>query len=318
MKDLKGEIVNVNGLKIKDGSIYKITNKVDNNAPSGFVKEGTTKLPSLGIGNTVPCRFVVTNKAKNTGVFDTGLYEESPCYSTMKTEEVREIVAKLKKNIVEPYEKKYGKGILDHKNEEFWGDFGINLFAGRFFVTDKVDDLLELYIATLGYELTPKQLVGNPQFKESQYCIEDKEEVKSIKDERAENMMSAIANFGILLGTNIKKLESILKYVKFVGVNTKVDLTTLKSAFYEWLNKSENNVKTFQAAYELVENPDTSEIIDIYILVNNLAKKGVLKIANGEYNYNGVKLGADLKTVAQNLSTKKGLEEIKIELLEKE
>lgn len=318
MSDLKEIIVDVNGLSIKQGSIYKITNKLDNNAPSGFVKEGTTKLPSVGIGNTVPCRYVITNKVKNTGIFDTGLYEDSPCYSTMNLDEVKARVGKLKKAIVEPYERKHGRGILDHKNEEFWNNFGINLFAGRYFVTEKVDDLLELFIATLGYELTPKKLIGSPKFKQSQYCIEDKEEVRTIKDERADNIMTAITNFGILLNTNITLLINILKYVQLVGVTDKIDSVTLKSAFYEWLNKSENNIRKFQVAYDLTQNESTSEVVSLYVLVNKLAKTGVLKKVNGEYNYNGQALGADLKTVANNLNNKKGLEEIKIEILERD
>ena len=85
-------IINVNGLDIKEDSIYTITGKLDKNAPSGFVKEGTTKLPSLGIMNTVVCNFVITNKATNQGVYDTGLYVESPCYAKMPKADVEERV----------------------------------------------------------------------------------------------------------------------------------------------------------------------------------------------------------------------------------
>ncbi len=309
-------IVDVNGLQIKKGAIYKITNKPDSSAPSGFVKEGTTKLPSVGIGNSVPCRYVITNKSRGTGVFDTGLYMQSPCYSDKKESEVREIVEKLNKQVVEPYERKYGKGILDHNNEEFWNSFNIDLFEGRFFVTDRVDDLLELYIATLSFELTPKDKLGNPKFKESQYCIEDKEKVKSIKDERAERIMSAIANFGIMLANKPKKLDTILKYVKFLGTDTKVDISTMKAAFFEWLNKSEDNVKLFQSAYELSENPKTSDVLDIYLAISNLYKKGKIELKDSQFSYKGKKLGADLKTAANNLNTKKALEDLKIEILE--
>ncbi|MDC7249867.1 MAG: hypothetical protein PQJ49_08135, partial [Sphaerochaetaceae bacterium] len=117
MSNKKETLVDVNGLVIKTNSVYKVTNKLDNTAPSGFVKEGTTKLPSSGIGNTVPCPFKITNKAKGTGIFDTGFYVGSPCYATMDTDKAEKQVAILKKAIVEPYEKKYGRGILDHNND---------------------------------------------------------------------------------------------------------------------------------------------------------------------------------------------------------
>lgn len=316
----KETLIDVNGLVIKTDSIYKVTNKLDNNAPSGFVKEGTTKLPSSGIGNTVPCPFKVTNKAKGTGIFDTGLYEGSPCYATLDNETVRKQVEKLREAIVKPYEKKYGKGILDHQNEEFWSEFGINLFDGRYFVTNNVDDLLELYIAMLGYELTPKgeKHEGNPKYSQSDYCIEDKEKVQNIKDERANKMVSAITNFGALLKSDRNTLLNVLRYVGLIGVEGKIDDATLNSLFFEWLNKSNENPKSFDKAYELTKREETFDIVNLYAIASRLAIKNVITRVGGEYTYKGKTLGADLKTVSMNLNNKKDLEEIKIELLETE
>jgi len=311
----KETLLEINGLTIKTESIYKVINKPDSNAPSGFIKEGTTKLPSVGVGNTVPCRFNVQNKSKGTGVYDTGLYEESPCYSTKDRAEVKMIVDKLRKHIIEPYERKYGRGILDHNNIEFWDSFGVDLFDGRFFVTSNVDDLLGLYIAMLGFELTPKEKLGDPKFRESEYSIEDKEKVQSIRDERANNLMDTYTNFGILLKNDDKTLFNILKYVQLVGVTDKIDPKTLKSLFFEWLNKSEENVKRFDAAFKLSQDSEKSEILDLYVIAYKLSKKGVLKLQNGQYNYEGKALGADLKTVAQNL-IRKDFEELKIKLIE--
>ncbi|MDC7248895.1 MAG: hypothetical protein PQJ49_03140, partial [Sphaerochaetaceae bacterium] len=207
-----------------------------------------------------------------------------------------------------------------HNNDEFWSQFGINLFDGRYFVTNNVDDLLELYIAMMGFELTPKGEggEGNPKFSDSDYCIEDKEKVQNIKDERANKMVTAITNFGSLLATDKTTLLNILRYVKLIGVEDNIDNATLNSLFFEWLNKSAENPKVFEKTYNLTKSEDTYDIVNLYAIVSRLANKNVITRISGEYTYKGKTLGADLKTVANNLNSKSELEEIKIELLESE
>lgn len=308
-------IIRVNGLEIKEEAVYKVTGKPDSSAPSGFIKEGVTKLPSLGIGNSVPVRYVITNKAQNKGVFDTGLYEESPCYATLEKDVVKNKVKLLREKLVEPYERKYGVGLLNHNNEDFWLDYNANLFDGRFFVTNKVDDLLELYIAMMGYELTPKDQLGNPKFRDSQYCVEDKEKVRSIKDERANKIMDAISRFSSLYETDPTRLFSILRYIQLLGMNDKINPNTLKSIFFEWLNKSETHIDKFNKAYKLSEGEGKDEI-ELYYLISKLAIKKALTKESGVYMYKGHELGADLKTSAKNINSKSELQEVKIELLE--
>lgn len=319
MSTEKTVLIEINGLVIKTNSVYKVTNKPDPNAPSGFIKEGTTKLPSAGIGNSVPVRFEITNKAKGTGVFDTGLYAESPCYSTEDLKKVKEKVDILNKAIVEPYERKHGRGILNHKNEDFWQDFGVDLFEGRYFVTSNVDDLLDLYIAMSGFELAPKTKEGDPRFNEAQFCIEDKEEVRSIRDTRANNIVECLTIYGTLLNKNPKKLYNILRYIRLVGVSDNIEKNTLNALFYEWLNKTDENPKTFMYTYDLTQEEETTDVVDLYVIVHKLVNKGVItRGISGDYNYDGTDLGADLKLVAQNLNSNKDLQEIKISLLEKE
>lgn len=316
MSTKKDKLIEVNGLVIKTNSIYKITNKLDTTAPDGFQREGTTKLPSSGIGNTVPCRYVITNKSKGTGVFDTGLYAASPMYSTLPKDEVEATVRKLREAILEPYENKYEDGILSHKNEEFWTEFGVNLFEGRYFITSNPEDLLELYIAMVGFELTPKEQMGNPKFRDSDYCIEDKEKVKNIQSERAIAMIDSITNFGTLLKTDRTKLLNILRYVRLLGIGDEIDDDTLNGLFFEWLNKSSENPKIFKTTYTMAKDKKTQDIVNIYAIVSRLAAKNVITRVHGMYVYKGKELGLDLKTVAKNVNAKKELQEIKIEFIE--
>ena len=62
---MSDKVINVNGLEIRPGSIYKVLNKPDKSAPDGYQREGSTKLPSLGISNKAGCRYISN---PNTGV----------------------------------------------------------------------------------------------------------------------------------------------------------------------------------------------------------------------------------------------------------
>lgn len=317
MSDSRDVLININGLVIKTNSIYKITNKLDNNAPSGFRKEGTTKLPSAGIGNTVGCRFKIVNDNTKEGIYDTGFYEESPCYALLTDDEVKSKVKTLQEKIVQPYERRRGKkGLLDHSNSEFWDSFGVDLFDGRFLVTSNPDDLLDLYIAMLSYDLTPKEVEGDPKFRNSQYCIEDKEKVQNIKTERANLMVEAISNFGRLLSEDRNTLLNILRYIRIIGIADEIDNSTLNALFFEWLNKDTENPKRFKKTYDLTQNDKTADEVNLFAIISRLAVKNLLDKNGGEYTYKGKVLGADLKTAAKNINSKTELEEIKIELIE--
>lgn len=306
-KDLT--LLNVNGLEIRLNSIYKVTNKPDSNAPSGFIKEGTTKLPSVGIGNTVPCRY--TND-----VYDTGLYEGSPCYANMSNKDISALVKELKKYIVTPYEKKFGKGKLDNSNTEFWDSYGVNLESGKFFDTNKVEDLLGLYISMRGFELTPKKALGNPKFTQSQFCIEDKEEVKSVASERANTIMGAIGDFQSLLKSNKSKLVNIFRYLGVFSYAETVDADTLKAIGYTWFNEDVSNPSRFTKVYNLTQDDETENIVDLFVIVSKLYHNGVIRKEAGSYHFKGESLGADLKTVTKNLNSNKELQELKIDLIE--
>ena len=322
MSKNKEVIVEVNGLKIRKDSVYQVDNKLDNNAPTGYIKEGATKLPSLGIFNGIQVRYV-KRSGSDKGVYDTGLYEESPCYAGKDKEEVKKLVSKLRKVIVEPYERKYGKGILDNDNEDFWNNYIVKLEAGRPFVTSNVDDLLDLYIAMLTYELTPKGKVneggkeGHPKFKDSQFTVVDKSLSRSYEQETNAKQVDAIINFGILLKTDRSLLLNILRYIGMIDVNQDYDDETLKSSFQQWLKTYNDNTDRFLRAYKLADTEEGKEELNFYSVVAKLAQKGVIKYTNNSYYYNGVELGASLKAVAKRIANSKEYEPLKIELLEK-
>ncbi len=290
---------------VREGSIYKIIGKPDTNAPDGLVQLGTTKIPSPMIANDVSCRWKMTNKANGSGLYDTGLYAGSPCYMTMDKDEIKERLQLLEENLVEPFERTHEEGVLHQANLDFWDNYRIRLNQGRIFNTKNVEDLLDMFIALNSYELTPKEHVGNPAYKGSQFCIEDSTKVQDIENEVADLSIQAIGHYVSLKEENPQMLKNILRYIGLTSANTDIDLNTLSSVIFKWINSDNQNPKKFEDAYELATNPNTQNIVDYYTMIGDLATYGVVSRENGFYTYNGINLGADLKSSAKYLNSKK-------------
>lgn len=311
----KNIIVSINGLDIREDSVYKVVGKVDPSAPSGYVELGVSKVPQAGIGNRLSVRWVKTGVNADEGLFDTGLYANSPVFSTKSKEETTEILKAVKKYIIDPYETKYGeKGKLSQSNTSFWKNYGVNVYDGKFFSTESVDDLLGLYIAMIGYGLTPKSELGNPAFSNSDYGIEDKERVKSIREERADDSITAIAEFGIMLDKNKPMLLNVLKYVGVPGLTQNTDDSTLKAVFFEWISKS-SNAKTFRRVIDLTKDKKTQDVVSLYAILEEALRQKTVTRQGNNLVYKEHILGADLKGAANNLNVNKDLEEVKEELI---
>lgn len=315
MKDEK--VIKVNGLEIRLGSIYKVVNKPDKSAPDGFQREGSTKLPSYGIGNNIGCNYI-ENDITGDGVYDTGLYVDSPCYSNLPKDEVEAKVALLKELIVEPYERYKGKrGILEHSNKEFWDSYTCRLEVDRPFRTDSPSDLLDLFQSVLSYNLAPKAEAKNPKFGRAQYIVEDVSKAKTHTEETNNNFVTAIANFSKLYSSNQYLAIKLLEYVGFSGVSESIEESSLNSMLFSWLMSDESNPTKLINAYNIASNPKKSNQIVLFSKLKELARKGVVSNVTGEYYYNDTYLGSDLKSAAENVNAKTDLKSIKAEIMEK-
>lgn len=311
------KIINVNGLDIRPGSIYKVINKPDKSAPDGFQREGSTKLPSLGIGNNAGCNYI-ENEITGVGVYDTGLYSDSPCYSTTPKEEVEAKVALLQELIVVPYERFMGeKGLLDHSNKDFWDSYTYRLEIDRPFRSDNPSDLLDLFQSVLAYKLTPKSESKNPKFGRSQYLVEDISKAKTHTEETNNNFITAIGNFTKLYSTNRFLAIKLLEYVGISGITESVEDSSLNSMLFSWLTTDEANANKINNAYAIASNSKKSNQIVLFSKLKELARKGTVSNATGEYFYGDIYLGSDLKQASENLNSKADLKEAKAEIMEK-
>lgn len=307
----------VNGLEIRPGAVYKIVNKPDKSAPDGFIKEGTTKIPSYGISNQVGCRFV-SNPVTGEGVYDTGLYVDSPCYSGMNREDVALKVALLKELIVDPYERSIGKiGELDHSNLEFWDNYSCTLTVDRAFRPEVPRDILDLFISVLSYELTPKTELKNPKFLKSQYVVEDVLKVRSYAEEKNDGFMTAVVEFMNLHNSHKALSFKVLEYAGLNGLNEDVSQSSLNSILFNWLTIDDSNPTKLMNVVKMARNPKTTNQVVLYSKLKALAVKGIVNNASGEYYYGDTYLGADLKSAAENINKKAELKDIKVEILDK-
>lgn len=306
-------IIEVNGLKIKENSLYKIVDKPDLNAVNGLREHGSTKVPVEFIGNTAGCRY---NLEK--GVYDTGFYTQSPCYANLPREAREQRVRILTEKIVEPFEMMHGDGVLDNKNEkEFWDKYEYSIFEGKIFNTDNVKDLLDLYISVLSFELTPKGSEGNPMFNDSQFCIEDKEITSKKRNERTQSYMVAMTSYTLMLTSEKNKLIAALRFVRMPGsdnLKSETQDATFNALFHDWINNDVKNVDDFVRVSNMInKKAGLEEVVIFSHLLDLNTKRKVVKIGD-EYSFHETPLGADLKTAAKNLVSKTSLKDLKLEI----
>lgn len=314
----KEVLLEVNGLKIKPGAIYKITGKEDSTAPDGFQQEGVTKLPSQGIANDIQCLFVTTNNVTKDGIYDTGLYINSPCYAGLPNNVRTERVRALEEALVEPYEMVFGEGTLDHKHTDFWENYFVSLFDGRVFDTSKPSDLLDLYIAMRSYELHPAGEDGKPvrghKYKQAQYCIEDRNKVMGVRKRKAVEEMDAIMLFGELMKSDKNRLLSILKYSGMRNMDG-VDDVTLKAFFFDWLRQDRNNLHRFMSAYNLAQGEGLAEI-ELHEILYKLMLQNKVRKQEGMFTYNGYTMDSTLTASAKRIAKDPDMASLKLELFE--
>lgn len=309
-------IVSVNGLDIKENSLYKIVDKIDNNALDGLKQYGSTKIPQEYMGTLAQCPW-----DESSDTFDTGFFIYSPCFKGLDQAARVKIVNILQEKIVDPYEKVYGFGILDNKNEKFWTTYNIDIEEGRIFNTANIKDLLDLYIAMRGFELTPRALMGDPRFSKSQFLVEDREVSNKKRNERTQNYMAVLQNFFIMLNSEKHKLISVLKFANMNGANSMTNDTpdsNIQALFKDWIDSDTKNVDNFLRVSEKINSKLGLEEVTLYSLILELNRKNKLPKLGEEFTFDDVPLGADLKTVAKNLVSNKGLKDLKTKILQEE
>lgn len=305
----------VEGFEVYSDSLYVVNNRVDYDAPSGFVERGTTQLPSDGVGETFYCPFIASGNS-GEGVYDTGFYVNSPCYRTVKDTKSKELIVKnLKKNLVEPYANEKGAEDVSHNNLDFWDKQKFFITAGDVINSNNPNDLMKIYFALRHRKVCPKGLEKEPRFDNASYIVVDINKDVKKRDEKVSKQFRVIEIFTTLLKTDRARLVSLMEYVG-IRTSTSVEDNTLTSFFYEYIQESESNIDRFIDLFEHTDTEVGRAEIDIYLVLKELrSDRKIDKAENGILFYNDIELGPNLKTAANNIARQKDFRELKRSLL---
>lgn len=299
---------------MKSDSMYQIQPKTDSGAPDGFKENGTTKVISPDIGNTVHAPFNDEMK-----VWDTGFYRSSPVLRGMKDEEKEEIIKLLNEHIVKPVEELKGEGALSHQEKnDFLDNFGIELKAYRVLNTADPLQRLALYFAVLNRDLAPKEHSSNPLYGKAQYVVVNREEAVNVRQEREMQKNDAIGLFYVLQNSDKDKMHDLLDYLGIASTTT-VDKATLNSAFNRWLTDKTTgyqNSKIFIDTYNNFDSEEGAEELYLYKKLKKLHNKNLVKMQRGELFLEGKAIGAGYKLAAASLMNNKADKEKISKLIE--
>ena len=300
----------IHGFKIRANTIYQITEKLDSSATEGFKEYKTTKAIHPDISNEEPGAIFDST----LGIWDTGLYVNSRALREAVPVEAErtKLVSDVNKYITKPLEKLRGAGLLSHStdNNEFWDNYRISIKKGEFFNTDTVEDLYKIYLSILHKYVTPKALESHPAFKNTQYCIIDKEDAVDRKMEHEMDLMQASGIFYSLLKEKPKDLSLILDYLK-MGVSEKTEDRVLTSLFNNWLKDKTDgyqNAKVFVKTYESFLTEGGEKEIFYYSKMKELISKGVIKQRKNEIWFEDEFIAADLRAASRTIMATPDLE----------
>lgn len=304
----------VKDISIEKGNIYQVSPKYDGSAPDGFKEHRTTKyLAEYGMNiEAVPFD-------KDMGVWDTGLYEESPCYAGMPADEVKRLVNTARQNIVEPLEKTLGKGKLDYKaDNDYWLDYGVKLHRGRIFNTERPDHLLELFQVALHGKVSPKGQDSNPNYRYAQFSIENKEQAKTVQQENDSLDIQAAGMFYSLLNGDTELLSLVMNYVGIpIPGGKEMDKQLASSAFKMYVDDKKNayqNKKNFISAVELGSEKNGYQELSFYQKVQKLVRTKKITKEREMYVIGEEQLGTNLKEVAKTIAKNPKLQELIVAL----
>jgi hypothetical protein len=316
----KKMLFEVNGFQVFENTIYAINDKKDYDAPDGFIREGTTKLPSSGVGESFGVRFVPRSPGSKEGVWDTGLYPESKCYDGLdeKTRGIRsgEVIKSIGSALLNLYgvEKKD----LHQANHDFWQTKVFSVESGKTLSSNNVNDLVTLYYAIKEMKVAPKQFENDTRYKNTSYIVVDvKNDIKK-RDEAVLNKYESIGVFTELLKSNRPTLINLLAFMG-CPVADGIDNAGLISIFDTFMSENASRIELFNNYTSSIKDSNFQDKLAIFSQIKSGSawkNHGIEKLPTGAYIFEDIELGADLKTVAESITKDSKLTELKDAILE--
>lgn len=315
MSNTKGDdfsiLVYKNGdkeFRIESNTPYQVVSKFDADAPDGFQKMRTTKVPDPSVGvNGTPLAFFDLDR----NVYDTALTEYSKALSKLypDADERKRALQEITKRITNPLISLKSREAIEPSNFKFWDDFRIDLKVDEVFNTAKPLELFYLYSLIIHGKLAPAEFESQSYFKNNaQFSVENKQSVINVSQKRELEKSKAISRFVTLHEDDEPALLAILEWMGITGLEG-ADEALMNTVFKNWLEKDDNqNPKEFLKTYDqYYKTTSGKNVLDIFKGLKDLQKlKKVKKTTEGVLFEEEI-IGKDFKEAAQKVATNKEL-----------
>ena len=301
-RSMKDVYAVVDGFEIKADTIYVVTDKKDNSAPSGLVELGVGKMPFPDNHNRSTCPF---NRRGN--VYDTGFYLSSSSILNVREDLRMEELDRRREKILIPYQRIVDRA-LDQSDFEFWDNFSVKNYSGKVYDTGDIISRFELYISLLAKELTPKSEDGSPSYMNSFFFIENKTDAVDYRKRRALDRFDAISACGTALSSKGKSYDIMINILVYIGMINPVhsfDAEFVKATFAEWVEREKSNMDKFMDVLKLSREDELFiDILDIHKVLKYLFSSKKLTMTDEGVAYKHIYIPTkDLRTAASRICT---------------
>lgn len=318
-KTFKVKVPNTN-FYLESNKTYRIIGKVDPSAPIGFQERGITKLEHPMNGEDALVRF---DSRRN--LWDTGLYEGSPCYSTIQDQkQITDTVKVLKENLIPFLKESLPEGALSQKSDnKHWDSYMFPLNQNLTIATNTPESFFGLWTALLTGAIAPEADKNAPRYREltTPYVLVDRQEKASNEQKLAFTKAIATKNFVNLLLSDNKKdkahLVDVLNYVDFRAVLDTED-SILNSQFNHWIDNKKSGLKNaeyFNTAFDRFSTEDGKEELEVYKLLKKAVKNNKVVYDRGEYFLGEDSLGNNLKEAGKIINDNDNLKSKLLEVI---
>ena len=290
----------IGGMKIMSDTIYIVSDKKDESAPSGLRELGFSKIPFPDNHTWCSCKYDT-----RAAVYDTGFYRNSPSLLDIPSVERADELNRRLEYIMRPYQRVRNQS-LDQNDFEFWDSFNVKNYTDKVYDTEDVVARFELYISLLSKELTPASEEGNPSYMDSFYIVENKTNAINYRKRRAVDKLDATAAFAAGINQRGQKRDAMVDILVYLGVINIVDAVDggfMKAAFAEWVDRERTNIDRFIDIHARAkEDRRFAEILCCHKILKYLYQRNKLQMTVDSVTYKNiyVKTG-DLKVAAMTI-----------------
>lgn len=322
MKDFSVRVPGTN-FTLSSNSTYRVEGKVSTHSPKEFQEAGFTKIPNPFSPEQAKVKFDQIRK-----VWDTGFYENSPCYlkNKISKDDVKEIVKTLNENLVPELEEFLPEGSLSPKeSNDYFDDYKYEINQKNNYTTNTPLEFWGLWNALIDYVVAPVDDQKKPIYRDAMistpFVIYDGTRKKNQEQDNTFEKIKSSSTFMTMLTSkkpsDKELLVDVCNYVGFRLSDKTADKVAI-SQFENWISNSQNakqNVSQFNLNIDYFSSSKNKEELNLYSAVKNALKEGLITKDREELYLAGQSLGMEIKGAAKIINTNKELKKTLLEAM---